>query len=38
MQHVWGTGKLGTGYVWGNVRKEDNVKDPGVHDNIKINI
>jgi len=28
--HVWGRGKLHTGYWWGNLRKRDHLEDLGI--------
>jgi len=30
MQHVWEKGAVHTGYWWENLRKLDDVEDPGV--------
>jgi hypothetical protein len=27
---VWGIGEVYTGFLWGNLRKTDNLKDPGI--------
>jgi len=30
MQHVWGRGKVYTGFWWGNLRVRNHLKDPGI--------
>jgi len=34
MQHVWGRGKVYTGFWWGNLRERDHLVDPGVDGRI----
>jgi hypothetical protein len=38
MQHVWGRGEAYTGFWWGNVRERDHFRDPGIEDNIKMDL
>jgi hypothetical protein len=30
MWHVWGRGKMRTGFGWGNLRDRNHLEDPGV--------
>jgi hypothetical protein len=34
MYNVWGKREVHTGFWWGNMREEDNLKDPGVDGRI----
>jgi hypothetical protein len=34
MWHVWGRGEVHTGLKWGNLRKRDNLEDPGADGRI----
>ena len=34
MQHVWGKGAVHTGFWWENLRKREDLEDPGVDGRI----
>jgi len=34
MWHIWGRGKVYTGFRWGNLRDRDHLEDPGIDGRI----
>jgi hypothetical protein len=38
MQGVWERGEAYTGFWWANLKERDHLGDPGVEDNIKMDL